>query len=191
MNGVKDYEDMRITKTVAEYMSHEEWNDTIRVSDDRSASTVETILGIEGQGYRLFLESNEAGEVFTVYMYSPFTVPANRIDATVKLLNRINRTRLRLGKLTVLDNGESSPIQFTYSIDVEGGSLSPNQIGTVVGICFSLSRFHQLLSAVALTKQSADKLWEDFVQEEERLAREQQEEEDPDESSDDEGPNKL
>lgn len=191
MKSNTDYEDMQITKVVAQYMNNEEWTDEIEVSDDRSASTVATQLGIEDQGYRLFLEANEVGEVFTVYMYSPFRVPANRIDATVKILNRINRTRLRLGRLAVLDNGEASPIQFACSIDVEGGALAPGQIGTIIGVCFSLGRFHQLLSAVALTKMSEDKLWEEFVEEEERLAKEQQEDEDSGETSGDDGPNKL
>ena len=191
MDGTTNYEDMQITKVVAQYMNDEEWTDEIEVSDDRSASTVATQLGIEDQGYRLFLEANEVGEVFTVYMYSPFKVPANRIDATVKILNRINRTRLRLGRLAVLDNGEASPIQFACSIDVEGGALAPGQIGTIIGVCFSLGRFHQLLSAVALTKMSEDKLWEEFVEEEERLAKEQQEDEDSGETSGDDGPNKL
>lgn len=191
MDGTTNYEDMQITKVVAQYMNDEEWTDEIEVSDDRSASTVATQLGIEDQGYRLFLEANEVGEVFTVYMYSPFRVPANRIDAAAKILNRINRTRLRLGRLAVLDNGEASPIQFAHSIDVEGGVLAPGQIGTIIGVCFSLGRFHQLLSAVALTKMSEDKLWEEFVEEEERLAKEQQENEDSDETSGDDGPNKL
>ena len=136
MDGTTNYEDMQITKVVAQYMNDEEWTDEIEVSDDRSASTVATQLGIEDQGYRLFLEANEVGEVFTVYMYSPFKVPANRIDATAKILNRINRTRLRLGRLAVLDNGEASPIQFACSIDVEGGALAPGQIGTIIGVCF-------------------------------------------------------
>ena len=191
MDGTTNYEDMQITKVVAQYMNDEEWTDEIEVSDDRSASTVATQLGIEDQGYRLFLEANEVGEVFTVYMYSPFKVPANRIDATAKILNRINMTRLRLGRLAVLDNGEASPIQFACSIDVEGGALAPGQIGTIIGVCFSLGRFHQLLSAVALTKMSEDKLWEEFVEEEERLAKEQQEDEDSGETSGDDGPNKL
>ena len=191
MDGTTNYEDMQITKVVAQYMDDEEWTDGIEVSDDRSASTVATQLGIEDQGYLLFLEANEVGEVFTVYMYSPFKVPANRIDATAKILNRINRTRLRLGRLAVLDNGEASPIQFACSIDVEGGALAPGQIGTIIGVCFSLGRFHQLLSAVALTKMSEDKLWEEFVEEEERLAKEQQEDEDSGETSGDDGPNKL
>ena len=191
MDGTTNYEDMQITKVVAQYMNDEEWTDEIEVSDDRSASTVATQLGIEDQGYRLFLEANEVGEVFTVYMYSPFKVPANRIDATAKILNRINWTRLRLGRLAVLDNGEASPIQFACSIDVEGGALAPGQIGTIIGVCFSLGRFHQLLSAVALTKMSEDKLWEEFVEEEERLAKEQQEDEDSGETSGDDGPNKL
>ena len=191
MDGTTNYEDMQITKVVAQYMNDEEWTDEIEVSDDRSASTVATQLGIEDQGYRLFLEANEVGEVFTVYMYSPFKVPANRIDAAAKILNRINSTRLRLGRLAVLDNGEASPIQFACSIDVEGGALAPGQIGTIIGVCFSLGRFHQLLSAVALTKMSEDKLWEEFVEEEERLAKEQQEDEDSGETSGDDGPNKL
>ena len=191
MDGTTNYEDMQITKVVAQYLNDEECTDEIEVSDDRSASTVATQLGIEDQGYRLFLEANEVGEVFTVYMYSPFKVPANRIDATAKILNRINRTRLRLGRLAVLDNGEASPIQFACSIDVEGGALAPGQIGTIIGVCFSLSRFHQLLSAVALTKMSEDKLLEEFIEEEERLAKEQQENEESDETSGYDGPNKL
>lgn len=191
MDNTSDYEDMQITKVISQYLIDEEWTDEIVVSDDRSSSTVKTVLNIENQGYELYIEAIEMGEVFNVYAYTPFNVPPNRIDATAKILNRINRTRLRLGRLAVLDNGEPSQIQFHCSIDLEGGSLVPKQIGTIIGLCFSLGRFHQLLSAVALTKISEDKLWEEFVEEEERLAKEQQEEEDSDDSSGDDGPNKL
>lgn len=180
MTDISDYEDMPLTQVVAQFFNDEKWTDDITVSDDRNSSTVETGLNIENQSYKLYLEANEEGEVFSVYVYTPFNVPPNRIVATAKILNRINFTRLRLGRLAVLENGEPNPIQFGCSIDVEGGTLAPKQIGTVIGVCFSLGRFHQLLSAVALTKMSEDKLWEEFVDEE----RKSQEEES-------DGPNQL
>lgn len=188
---IEDYDDMPITKVVAEFMNSEEWEDDINVSEDRVASSVETKLNIEDQGYRIFLEANEAGEVFSVYMYSPFSVPANRIDATVRILNRINRTKLRLGRLAILDNGEASPIQFAYSIDLEGGVLAPQQISTVIGLCFSLGHFHQLLSAVALTKLSEDKLWEEFLEEEKKSSESQEEDNQSDESNEGDAPTRL
>ena len=191
MANTENYDDMPLTKVVVQFMNSEGWEDEVTVSEDRTASSVETKISIEDQGYRLFLESNESGEVFSVLMYTPFSVPANRTDAIVRILNRINRTHLRLGRLAILDRGEAGPIQFAHSIDVEGGSLAPQQIGTVVSLCFSLARFHQLLSAVALTKVSEDKLWEEFLEEEKRLSEREEDDDESDETNESDAPTRL
>jgi hypothetical protein len=164
------YEDMPITKVVAQFLDDLEWPGDIYVSDDRAISKYETKMEVEHQGYRLFLEVNERSEIFDVYMYPPFSVPKERVNATVKILNRINGEHLRLGRLVTLENGDSDVIQFKCGIDVEGGSLAVGQIYTIVSICDSLRRFHHLLSALAFTKISEDELWEEFVEEDEKSA---------------------
>lgn len=169
MKNISDFDDMPITKVVAQFMNEEGWEDEILVAEDRHSSTIETTLNLAKQPYRLYLESNEVGEVFGVWMYSPYNVPAERVAELSVIINRINRSRLRLGRLAVTDDGADNPIQFGYSIDIEGGVISPKQISTLVNFCFWLERFHQLLASVSLTKIPADDLWAQFLEEEKNL----------------------
>lgn len=167
MKNLSDFQDMPATRAVAEFMNDESWDDDIVTKEDRAGSTVATTISIEDQPYKLYIEANEVGEVLEIYLYSPFMVPASRISAMTRMLNRINVSKLRLGRLGVLDDADANPVQFRAVVDFEGGSISKRQVGTIIQVCFQLRRFHSLLSAVALTKFSEDDLWNDFLAEEE------------------------
>jgi hypothetical protein len=126
-------------------------------------------VDINNQVHRLFLDVNEEAEQFFVYLYGPITVPPARMQDTLRILNRVN-TRLTLGRFVCLE--ETTAIQYMASIDVEGSWLSVEQIGIMVDAASSTFGFYgEVLAAVALTKQSADALWNDFLQEKEAAAQ--------------------
>ena len=157
----ENFDGMPLTKAVKEWLVSEDWEDEIAIDDERASSRVEAKVGINDQPHRLFLEADETSQRLAVYIYSPMTVPPARMADMARILNRIN-CRWELGRLACYDDEDSNPVQFRANIDVEGGSLSPNQIGTMVGAAIgTFNRFGQLLAAVALTKQPGDKLWAD------------------------------
>lgn len=166
MRDLNEFSDMPATRVVAEFLNEQSWDDEIEIKEGRVGSTVATPVGIEDQPYKLYIEANEKGEVLEVYLYSPYLVPVARLPAMSRILNRINSSKLRLGRLAVLDDGDPNPVQFKAAIDFEGGAVTKSQVSTMVQVCFLMSRFHHLLSAVALTKASEDDLWNDFLEDE-------------------------
>lgn len=161
-------DDMPLTKAVKAWMDSEGWDDDIQVGEDRSTSRVATSFEINDQPYRMFLEANEKDERFSVYLYSPFHVPPARMPEMSRLLNRIN-TRLGLGRLACHDDDESNPVQFLAVCDVEGGSLSAGQVGTMIAAAVATFRpYGELLAAAVFTKQQVDALWEEYLEDREK-----------------------
>jgi len=157
---------MPLTAALKEWMDSEGWDDEIEVAEDRGFSRVATSFSINDQPHKTFLEVNEKIERFSVYIYSPVNVPPARMPEMVRILNRINM-RIGLGRLGCHDDDDSNPVQFLARIDVEGGSLSPTQIETMVNAAVgTFNPYGQLLAAVALTKQSGDALWKSYLEDE-------------------------
>jgi hypothetical protein len=81
------------------------------------------------------------------------------------IVNRINDA-VGLGRLSVADRGEAAEVRYIGKIDVEGGTLAPKQVGTLVNASVSvMGRYAELLASVALTKQPIDQLWAAFLEE--------------------------
>lgn len=166
MGKDSNFDDLPITKVVAAWLVSENWEDEIDVADDRKAARVSTQFGINNQSHRLFFEIDEASETFSVFFYSAVNIPPARMPDTVRVLNRINM-RLRLGRLGCHDDEDANPVQFLARIDVEGGALVPDQVRNMLGAGIAtMKQYSQLLAAAALTRQSADRLWAEFLEEE-------------------------
>lgn len=166
MKATDEFPGMKLTAVLAEWMRQEGWDDDIEVDAEDNSSRVVTSMGILDQRYQLFFEVNEAGERFHVYLYTPFRIPTWREPEFALLANRIN-ARLGLGRI-IVEFGEARPVQFMHAIDVEGGQLAPQQIGTMLGAATGTFRqYAELLSGIAFTRQSADVLWAQFIEEQE------------------------
>ena len=165
MTDVDTYEDMPLTKSLKDWLTSKEWNDEIEIDEGRKASRVQTVVGIENQGHKLFLEVKEDTDRFSVYMYSPFNVSPAKMPEMARVLNRINISNA-LGRLACSDDDDANPVQFHSIVDVEGGALSVTQIDTMVSASIhAFERYGELLAAVALTKQSGNALWKSFLKE--------------------------
>ena len=161
----KNFEGMPLSATIQAWMDEQGWEDEIQINEERSSSQVAATVNIEGQPHRLFLEADEKAEQLSVYFYSAFNVPPGRMDAMVRILNRIN-WGLRVGRAACLDNGDAGSVQFRALIDVEGGALASKQVNTMVDCGISFFDIHGgLLAAVAMTKRPIDELWAEFVEE--------------------------
>ncbi|MDR3449949.1 MAG: YbjN domain-containing protein [Alphaproteobacteria bacterium] len=157
---------MPITKVVQAWMDAEGWTDDIEVSDDRLAARVAKTYIIDGQCHPLFFDIDEDSGAFCVVLYDFVKVAPERMVVMARILNRINM-RLRFGRLACHDDENSNPVQFLAGIDLWEASLPRDQIGKMLGECFStMVQYGPLLARTALTKQSADDLWVSFLERE-------------------------
>ena len=160
-----DVSDMKLTSVLKEWMDQEELKNEIQINDQGNGAVVVVNVGINDQSHRLFLETDEDGEVFTIALFTPFNVPAARMADMSRILNRLNG-RIRFGKLVCDDDEDSNRLSFQQAIDVEGSTLVPKQISNMmVAAMGTLDSQGELLAAVALTKQPIDALWADFLEE--------------------------
>jgi|GEM_PF-1535502 len=174
--GKPDLKGMPLSAVVQAFMDQKGWEDEIEITEDRTHSTVETTIGINDQAHNLFIEVEEPAQRVHVYLYSPYKLPPRRVDAMVKILNRINN-QLQLGRLTCNDGDDASPIQFMCGIDVEGGTLAAAQVDMMYGYgANAFQTWGELLAAVALTKRPAEELWSECLAEQEAAASAEEEE---------------
>ncbi len=166
MNDSTNYNDMRITTRLQEWLRNEEWEDDIEVDEGRKNSRVSTNITVNGQAHSLYLEVDEELDIFNLYMYGIASVPSSRTSETTIILNRIN-SRLILGRLTCAGDDETNPIQYKSAIDVEESDLSPKQVTNMLDCAtHAFDEYGFILSQVALTKQSGDEIWSAFLAEE-------------------------
>ena len=171
----KDISNMKLTSVLKKWMDQEEWKDEIQLDDQGNRARVDVNVGINNQGHRFILQTDEKGEVFTVTLLSPFSVPPARMADMSRILNRLN-LGLTFGRLYCPDDAESNPVAFEHSIDVEGSELVPKQISNMMGAATgTFAGREELLAAVALTKQPIDALWANFLEEQEKREKESEE----------------
>ncbi|MEC7119441.1 MAG: YbjN domain-containing protein [Pseudomonadota bacterium] len=84
--------------------------------------------------YRLILEAYEKIDVFLVYVYISTKIPEKKYVAIAELLTRIN-FGLRLSSFQFDMN--DGTIRCKCSVDVEGSSLSPEMVNSMVGTALS------------------------------------------------------
>ncbi|WP_288039235.1 YbjN domain-containing protein [Acidiphilium sp.] len=166
MVDIDKFVDMPITRVVAAWMVEEKWEDEINISDDRKAATISTRFKINDQPHNLYFEIDEESKYFSIFLYSPMSVPPARMTEMARILNRINM-RLALGRLACHDDSDSNAVQFLARIDVEGTMLVTRQIHSMLGAALNtMRRYGELLAATALTKQSAETLWASLLEDE-------------------------
>ena len=167
-----ELEDMRCTQAIQDFLDQQEWNDEIEINEDRTAGRLATSMTLNEQSCRLYVEAEETEERVYVYLYFPIQTPPARLPDVVRLLNRINAP-MKLGRLACFDDGDANAIQYKASIDVEDGTIVGTQIASMlIPGRFTFLRYWDLLMSACLTKQGADALWTNFLEEE--AAREEQ-----------------
>lgn len=189
IENASDFSDMPLTAVLKQWMTEMEWGDEIEVNDDRNYGRVRTEYSIDNQDHRLFLEVDEKREWFSVFLYGPVNVPPPRRAIVADILNRVNLS-LGIGRIACPLSDNPMPVQFLARIDVEGSTFTPNQIHNMLKPALgTYEEYGDLLTAAALTKQTADQLWENFLAE--QAAKEAAENEANEFAENDEGPTEL
>lgn len=170
----KDPSDMKLTSVLKEWIDKQEWKCEIEFNDERNGAWVDTRIGIDDQGHRLVFETDEVGEIFSVYLFSTFNVAPVRMADMSRILNRLN-CGFRLGHFLCGDDEDSNPVCFQHAIDVEGSDFVPKQIDNMLNEAVGAFMTRgELLASVALTKRPVDVLWASFLENQEKLAKAQE-----------------
>jgi hypothetical protein len=142
-------------------MESQGWDDDkLTINETRTASTVRSCLTIDSQRYRLYIEACEEHQRIFVFLYTPYNVPRPRLNVLSRICNRLHYDELLFGRLACKEGPDPQPIQFKCGFDVNGSSLSPEQVDTLVGLGVSTFRMHgELLAAAALSKRPLEDLW--------------------------------
>lgn len=124
-----------------------EWDDALTYDLEECRCVYDTGIMINDQKFELFCSIDDGVDLATVYLYAPLRVPAERLPDTLALVNHIN-TRLLLGLVNVFEDGQ---LQFRCRIDVEGGTLGPTMVMTMIDAAIKTFRdWFERLALVAL-----------------------------------------
>jgi hypothetical protein len=148
---------MRLADKIQEWLDEQEWTDEQLRDDENSSSRVSTGYLIDGQSYRLFIESDENRDWIKVFLYAPIRTKENKRQEMCELLNRINLSSV-CGKIYITPDGT---ICVQSAIDVEGADPSVNMISNLVSGCVGFyDNWFEELSSVALTKATAKEIFD-------------------------------
>jgi hypothetical protein len=143
-------------------MDEEEWGDEIEVNEDGSSARVRTGFKINDVSYRLFLETDEQGRQFFVYMYTPFEVAPKKMPEMSRLLNMIN-SRFTAGRVACHDDEESNPVQFMWKIPVAKDGFEKRQIGIMLSAAVQLyEQWGHFIAQCNFTNRPAKEIWEEY-----------------------------
>lgn len=144
---------MRLAKLIEEYIADQGWdNDNVVRDEEEGYSQLETIITINNQNFKLYIEGNEQHELLFLYLYAPFSVIEGKsVDASL-LFNYINDQFVYRGRLTVQDDGG---IRYVEIIDVENIeppiAMIDNMLKSGIGM---FKNNIESIAAVALTKKT-------------------------------------
>jgi len=170
-------EKFRFQEIMEEFMREREWEDALVIDEEKKEVALNTGVSIgEYDGGRLIIEADEELEWFSVFFYLPFSCKQTKRTEMCLLLNDINLRGNNFGCFQLLDDNR---IRWVLRSDFEGSSPTSKSVHQMVGVGWNRTKiFIEVISSVALTKQTAVLALEEFDAEEE-------------EKKDSEGPSEL
>lgn len=150
---------MRLADRIQDWLTDQEWKDEQERDEEKDLSQVVTRYGIDGQSYRLFLESDGKRDWLKAYLYAPIKAKKDKHMEIYKLFNRIN-ARTGTGKIYLHPDGD---ICASHIVDVEGCEPSLEMISNLIsGPASIYSSWFEEISAVALTKMTAQEIFDEL-----------------------------
>jgi len=143
----------KLTHAVQQFLDLMNWEDEIRVDEERGTSTMATGVTIDAQPCELYVETNESVDVIAVFLYAPFRVRPEKFVEACVLANEIN-VRSRIGHLEVLP--QDGRVRYVQAVDFEDCEPSGTAVQNMVqaGIASFRRRLGQL-AEVAMTPRTA------------------------------------
>lgn len=150
---------MRLANKVQEWLDEMEWEEPLERDEEAQTASYNTRYGIKDQGFDLYIETIEKRDWIQIFLYAPFKARAEQHHQVALLCNRINGS-IASGAIHVLDNGR---IRFRHTVDMEGAEPSTIMITRMLGAAGDVfDHWFDELSAVALTKTTAQEIFDEL-----------------------------
>ena len=150
---------MRLADKLQQCLDEMGWDDVIKRNVEKQTSQMSTSWGINEQGFRLYLETDEKKDWIQLYLYTPFSALQNKRAECAILFDFINSAS-SVGSIHVLRNGD---IRFVHTIDFEGAEPSTTMLKNMIysGSSLFAAWFEEII-AVALTKKTAQEVFDEL-----------------------------
>ena len=130
-----------------------EWQDEISVDEAAGTSQLKTLVNLEDQSCTVYIDTHDASDAISVFLYLPFCVKAAHYPEACMLVNAINAAA-RHGHLEIV--AESGRIRLVVSADVEGANPTGLFVVRMLQCGESLlSHWMGALAAVAISGRPA------------------------------------
>jgi hypothetical protein len=138
-----------------QWLKERGWDDEIEFDLEKQQFQISTSIGLSDFTFRLYVEVDEARDLFDVYLYTLFEVKKSRRRGCYAVLNDIN-AGIGQGRFVVTDRGA---IQYNHRIDVEGAAPTHITIERMVAPALAFCQIWvPALYAAATSKQEADEI---------------------------------
>lgn len=137
----------KITDIVKAWADTQSDSPNFQIDEDGNHATLKFTTSGEGDfSYRAFYEVRESTNTIELYLYAPIKVPLKKRSAVADVVARANH-KAYCGRIDLdMDDGE---IRFQSGYDIEGGQLSHEMLGNLIGIGNGmLDRYLPAISAV-------------------------------------------
>lgn len=172
---------LRYEVIINEFLKAREWEDELEVDSENKSVTLSTSVSSEGGSLRLIIEAYDESDFVDVFVYYGFNAKKTKFDEMKLLMNELH-LRWRAGRFMILPDGR---VRWNQRIDFEGSQPTGKSIEQMVSAGFeSIEQFNDVISSVAITKQTAAEAIEEFD-----AAQEEAEKSNAEEG--DEGPSEL
>lgn len=120
---------------------------------DDEHQVIKTGVSASNASFRLIIYSMEEKDLLTVYVSQDNNIPENRRPAVAEFIARAN-FGLNLGNFDFdMDDGE---LGYKVAVDVEGGTLSADMVGNMVGAAVAtMDKYYPGLMSVLFANVSA------------------------------------
>lgn len=135
--------------TVESYLIDIGW----KFEKDDEASVIKTGVNATNASYRLIIYAIEDKDLLTVYVSQDNNIPESKRAAVAEFIARAN-FGLNLGNFDFdMDDGE---LGYKVAVDVEGGSLSLDMVGNMVGAAVAtMDKYYPGLMSVLFANVAA------------------------------------
>jgi hypothetical protein len=150
---------LKYQSILEEFLKYKEWTDELLIDQHAKTVALATAVAIGSQSGRLIIEASDESDLVDVYFYYGINCKKNKFEQMCVLLIEIHR-RWSLGRFELDDEGH---IRWHHRVDFEGSNPTAVSIERIVQPGWdAMSRFAEIISSVALTKQTAAEAIEEF-----------------------------
>ena len=165
--GAKSEVKFKYEKVLKEFLDVREWEDELDQDVEKGEISLNTnITFANGQDMRLIIEGNNNGLLRVFWYFDSFLCKKEKFPEMLSLLNSLHMRIGIFGTFNLInlpDSPSNGKIRWLYKADFEGIDVTLDTLHLITNPSNEIvENYGELISAVALTKQSASDALKEF-----------------------------